>query len=65
MFRYCDKTHTRILEEYRCSKEDDFKRNYNIYLNEDGTVFDKVQKKCYTNLSQWARSIKGETNEII
>jgi len=63
MLRYLITSHTEILEEYRCSKEEDFKRNYKISLNENGTVFDKVNKKCYDTLSQWAKSIKGDLHE--
>jgi len=54
---------TEILEEYRYMNEEEFKRNYKIYLNDDGTVFDKVNKKCYSTLSHWAISLKGDTNE--
>lgn len=61
MLRYLIKSDTQLLEEYRCSNEKEFKRNYKICVNEDGSIFDTLEKKCYSNLSQWAKSIKGDT----
>lgn len=57
MRRYI-RNHNKLLEKYRTSSEKDFTRKYNIILNDDGSVFDKVEEKCYNNLSQWIQSIK-------
>lgn len=57
MFRYVRNVE-KIFELYRTTSEDEFNRKYKIHLNSDGTVFDKVENKCYNNLSQWIKSIK-------
>ena len=57
MRRYI-RNHNEILQKYRTTSEQEFNRKYNIILNEDGTVFDKTENKCYNTLSQWVQSIK-------
>lgn len=57
MQRYI-KNHNELLQKYRTSSEEEFNRKYKIVLNEDGSVFDKIEKKCYNNLAQWIQSIK-------
>lgn len=51
-------TATEVLEQYRTTTEEDFKRKYKIFMNEDGSIFDRIEKKRYNNLSQWAKSLK-------
>lgn len=47
-----------ILSEYRTSDPTTFSRNYNISLNDDGSVFDKDLKMRYDTLSDWMKSAK-------
>lgn len=47
-----------LLSEYRITDPKIFSKNYNINLNEDGSVFDKDLKIQYDTLSDWMKSAK-------
>jgi len=48
-----------VFAEYRTTDDPlTFSRNYNISLNDDGTVFDKDSKMRYDTLSDWIQFSK-------
>ena len=47
-----------LLSEYRITDPTTFSKNYNINLNDDGSVFDKDLKIRYDTLSDWMKSTK-------
>lgn len=52
------KRRSEIFSEYRTTDPLTFSRNYNISLNDDGSVFDKDLKISYNTLSEWMKGTK-------